>query len=73
MPYQLGARSLARLEGVEPRLVRVVKLAIEITVQDFAVIEGRRTKERQAELYWVGHVRISPFLGFLLAMDNADK
>ena len=54
MSFVLGKRSLARLEGVHPDLVAVVKRAIEITPQDFAVLEGLRTKERQAQLVQAG-------------------
>lgn len=50
MTYQLSNRSLSKLEGVHPDLVRVVKRAIEITDCDFAVIEGLRTYARQQEL-----------------------
>lgn len=48
--FRLGATSLARLQGVHPDLVRVVKRAIEITKQDFTVLEGLRTRERQKQL-----------------------
>lgn len=48
--FKLGSRSLKNLEGVHPDLVKVVKRAIEITKQDFACIEGLRSKKRQAEL-----------------------
>ena len=54
MSFVLGKRSLARLEGVHPDLVAVVKRAIEITPQDFAVLEGLRTKERQVQLVQAG-------------------
>jgi len=54
MAYKLSARSLSRLNGVHPDLVRIVKRAIEITRQDFSVLEGVRTPERQAELYAQG-------------------
>lgn len=50
MTYRLSKRSLDRLEGVHPDLVKVVKRAIQITEQDFTVLEGLRTKERQREL-----------------------
>ena len=50
MSYQLGARSLQNLSGVHPDLVAVVKRAIEITEQDFSVIEGVRNIERQRQL-----------------------
>ena len=48
--FKLGATSLARLKGVHPDLVKVVKRAIELTPIDFTVLEGLRTKERQAQL-----------------------
>ena len=48
--FFLGERSLKNLQGVNPNLVKVVKRAIEITEQDFMVIEGLRTRARQAEL-----------------------
>lgn len=54
MTYTLSQRSLDKLQGVNPRLVSVVKRAIELTTQDFMVLEGLRTKERQAELYAQG-------------------
>jgi len=50
MAYHLSKRSLGNLEGVHPDLVAVVKRAIEITEQDFSVIEGVRSVERQREL-----------------------
>lgn len=48
--FILSARSLQRLEGVHPRLVEIVKLAIQRTPVDFTVVEGLRTAERQREL-----------------------
>lgn len=54
MSYQLGKRSLARLEGVHPDLVRVVKRAIEITEVDFTVLEGVRSLKRQKQLVAAG-------------------
>lgn len=52
--YTLSERSRANLEGVHTDLVAVVLRAIEITEQDFSVIEGRRTIERQKSLYAKG-------------------
>ena len=54
MTFALGAKSLARLDGVHPDLVRVVKRAIEITPIDFTVTEGLRTVERQRALVAAG-------------------
>lgn len=50
MGYKLGKKSLSKLNGVHPDLVKVVKRAIELTECDFTIIEGLRTKERQAQL-----------------------
>jgi peptidoglycan L-alanyl-D-glutamate endopeptidase CwlK len=50
MSYSLSLRSRQRLSGVHPDLVAVVKRAIELTTQDFAVIEGIRSTERQRQL-----------------------
>lgn len=50
MAYSLSEQSLKRLQGVHPDLEAVVRLAITLTAQDFRVIEGRRTKERQLDL-----------------------
>jgi peptidoglycan L-alanyl-D-glutamate endopeptidase CwlK len=50
MTYRLSKRSINNLVGVDPDLVTVVELAIQITNIDFMVIEGLRTIERQREL-----------------------
>ena len=50
MGYKLGKRSLSKLEGVDERLVTVVKYAIGVTKQDFSVICGLRTLEEQRAL-----------------------
>lgn len=57
MTYKLSEKSLRRLEGVHADLVKVVKKAIEISKQDFIVIEGRRTLERQRYLMKKGATR----------------
>lgn len=48
--YKLSQKSLDRLKGVHPDLVKVIKRAIQITDIDFTVLEGMRTVERQKEL-----------------------
>jgi len=50
MGFKLGKKSLEKLEGVNPDLVRVVKSAIELTTVDFAVICGLRTVAEQKKL-----------------------
>ena len=77
-----SSRSLKRLEGVHPDLVRVVKRAIELTKIDFVVLEGRRTRRRQAYLvkkgasktmnsrHISGHaVDIAPFVNKKISWD----
>lgn len=47
--FKLSVKSLSRLEGVHPNLVKVVKEAIKNSPIDFIVIEGLRTTETQKE------------------------
>jgi|TARA_R110000824_G_scaffold17789_2_gene71479 peptidoglycan L-alanyl-D-glutamate endopeptidase CwlK len=48
--YKLSQRSLSRLEGLDERLVGVVKLAIHKSKIDFGVICGMRTMDEQRAL-----------------------
>ncbi len=57
MSIVLGTRSLSRLEGVHPDLVRVVKKAATMSDLDFTVLEGLRTMERQRQLMAQGATR----------------
>ena len=50
MTFKLSTRSETKLEGLDPRLVAVVKLAIHKLKLDFGVICGMRTMEEQREL-----------------------
>ena len=54
MGFTLGAKSLSKLDGVHPDLVAVVERAIELTEQDFTVLEGLRDIDRQRELVRTG-------------------
>lgn len=58
MTYALGKKSLFNLEGVHADLVRVVKLAITLTGQDFGVYEGLRSQARQDEYFKRGVTRV---------------
>lgn len=55
--HKFGKSSLAALKGVHPMLVAVVALALKKSPLDFKVLEGIRTKERQAELYAQGRTK----------------
>lgn len=57
MSIVLGQRSLSRLEGVHPDLVRVVKKAAAMSPLDFTVLEGLRTLDRQRQLMASGATR----------------
>lgn len=55
--FRFGARSRRALYGVHPDLVAVVTLALKLSELDFVVIEGLRTKYRQAILVKAGASR----------------
>ncbi len=57
MSFSFGTRSLKRLEGVHPDLVRVMKRAIGCSVIDFSVIEGMRTLAQQKKYMAAGATR----------------
>lgn len=52
--FSLSRSSLAKLGGVHPDLVKVVKRAIETTKIDFGITEGLRSVNRQKELFAAG-------------------
>ena len=51
MAFSLSSRSLAKLEGVKPELVEVVKTAITLSKTDFGVIYGMRSAAEQQKLF----------------------
>ena len=46
MVFNLSQKSLDRMNGVDERLQRVVKRAIQLSKQDFMVLEGVRTRQQ---------------------------
>lgn len=52
--YKLSKKSLDKLQGVHPDLVKVIQRAIQLTEVDFGITEGVRTRERQEELFKSG-------------------
>lgn len=52
--FKFSRRSEENLKGVHPDLVKVARLALQLTEQDFTVIEGVRTKARQQQLFKQG-------------------
>jgi peptidoglycan L-alanyl-D-glutamate endopeptidase CwlK len=57
MAYSVGKRSLDRLKGVHPDLVKVMKRAIGCSTIDFTVLEGVRTLETQKKYFASGATR----------------
>jgi peptidoglycan L-alanyl-D-glutamate endopeptidase CwlK len=54
MASPLGPKSMDKLKGVHPDLVRVVKRAIFLSEVDFIVTEGLRSVDKQARLVKAG-------------------
>ena len=54
MTFALPAKSIERLTGVHPVLVRLVMATAARTEQKFVVTEGLRTYARQKELFTAG-------------------
>jgi len=61
MAYHFGKTSLKRMEGLDSDLIKILNLAIKETKQDFSVIEGLRTAERQYELYQEGQSELDGY------------
>lgn len=72
MTYALGKTSLDRLVGVDPRLVAVVKRAIQISTVDFMVVEGVRKPGRQRELYAQGRTKPGKIVTWTLKSKHID-
>lgn len=56
----LGKASLAKLEGVHPDLVKVIKEAIKESPVDFSIVYGVRSTEEQKRLYALGRTLVNP-------------
>lgn len=82
MTYSFSAKSISRLAGVHPDLVKVVHRALQLSTVDFAVVEGLRTRGRQKELFAAGAsktlnsrhitghaVDLAPFIGGQIRWD----
>lgn len=70
MSITLGKRSLERLQGVHPNMVKVVKRAAALSSQDFTVLEGVRTLARQKELYAQGRTKPGPKVTWTLQSNH---
>lgn len=66
----LTPRDLLKLEGVNADLVRVVKHAADMI--PLTVIEGVRTRERQADLYAIGRTKPGKPVTWTLNSKHCD-
>lgn len=75
--FKLSETSIKRLNNVHPDLIKIVHRAIEITSQDFMVLEGARTLAQQKEYFRTGksktmksrHLPSSNYCGMSCAVD----
>lgn len=69
---KFSRRSESNLEGVHPKLVRVVRRAAEMACaeEDFMVIEGVRTLARQKELYAQGRTKPGKIVTWTLKSNH---
>ena len=61
-----------RLTGVDPSLVKVVEKASELCPFDVMVVEGKRTKERQEELYAQGRTKPGKMVTWTLKSKHIE-
>lgn len=73
MSYSFGAGSEAKLKGLHPDLVRVLRRAIATSTIDFTIIEGVRSKERQAALYAQGRTAPGPVVTWVKTSNHMAK
>lgn len=70
--HRFSKLSEQRLTGVNPKLVQVVRLALQKTNQDFLVLEGVRTPQRQRELYNQGRTTPGKIVTWTLKSKHID-
>ena len=71
--FKFGAASEARLKGVHPTLVKVIRRALAYGILDFTVAQGVRTKEEQAELYARGRTKPGPVVTWTLDSNHLPQ
>ena len=54
MTWKFSQRSEERLTDIHPDLIKVTRLALSLSLVDFVVIEGRRSRARQRALMAIG-------------------
>lgn len=70
MTFKFSSASEAKLVGVHPDLVRVVRRALELSTRDFKVLEGVRSLKRQQDLYAQGRTRPGKIVTWTLKSNH---
>ena len=70
MARVFSTKSRSRLRGVHPDLVRVLEAALDISAQDFSILEGVRTPKRQADLYAQGRTKPGKIVTWTLKSNH---
>jgi peptidoglycan L-alanyl-D-glutamate endopeptidase CwlK len=73
MSFTFGKTSIGRLRGVHPAMVAVVLLALRKSPQDFSVLEGVRTEQRQRLLYAQGRTTPGDVVTWTLNSPHIPK
>ena len=60
--FKFSQKSLEKLNGVHPDLVRVIKRALELSPVDFSITQGVRTQAEQNALYEQGRTKPGPIV-----------
>lgn len=63
MSFSFGTKSKQNMEGVDPSMIEIAELAIQLTVIDFGIPPdgGVRTAKRQNELFEAGKSKANGF------------
>jgi len=70
MTFNFSKKSLNRLQGVHPDLVRLCKEVIKVSPIDFGIAQGVRTMQEQRELYAQGRTKPGPIVTWTLDSDH---
>lgn len=73
MAYSFGNASKARLLNLHPALVKVLNRAIVVSTIDFTIIEGVRSRARQAALYAQGRTKPGPIVTWVRESNHEEK
>ena len=56
--YKFSEKSLKRMEGIHPKLRKLMELSIKDSPYDFMIVQGVRTAAYQNELYQQGRTKL---------------